>query len=212
MKAYLEDWHNNNSNNNNNNNLIKNYPINEKTTINHIGKMRNKYKNNYYKEYNKNKFNGNGRFKTNKNNNKIKNKLYCHICKKHSHNTEKCRFNLLTNKKHLKNRRHSHSLSSNKQNNINFIGNIDNTMNNGNIDDNINYDDIRPLIERTIGCLYYTSYNEELIKYLNDDNHLTSNQNNTSQVKLPQKEYNTNYIDNDTNQNSNHMKNNSLIY
>ncbi|KAL6604278.1 hypothetical protein U3516DRAFT_758964 [Neocallimastix sp. 'constans'] len=146
MKAYLEDWHKSNSNNNNNNNLINNYPINEKTTINHIGKIRNKYKNNYYKEYNKNKFNGNGRFKTNKNNNKIKNKLYCHICKKHSHNTEKCRFNLLTNKKHLKNRRHSHSLSSNKQNNINFI------------------------------------------------------------------EYNTNYIDNDKNQNSNHMKNNSLIY
>jgi len=134
MKAYLEDWHNN-SNNNNNNNLINNHPINEKTTINHIGKIRNKYKNNYYKEYNKNKFNGNGRFKTNKNY-KIKNKLYCHICKKHSHNTEKCRFNLLTNKKHLKNRRHSHSLSSNKQNNINFIGNIDNTMNNGNMDDN----------------------------------------------------------------------------
>jgi len=75
MKAYLEDWHNNNSNNNNNN-LINNYSINEKTTINHIGKIRNKYKNNYYKEYNKNKFNGNERFKTNKNNNKIKNKLY----------------------------------------------------------------------------------------------------------------------------------------
>ena len=77
---------------------------------------------------------------------------------------------------------------------------------------NINYDDIRPLTERTIGCLYYTSHNEEPIKYLNDDNHLTSNQNNTSQVKLPQKEYNTNYIDNETNQNNNHMKNNSLIY
>jgi len=133
MKAYLKDWHNNNSNNNNNNNLINNYPINEKTTINHIGKISNKYKNNYYKEYNKNKFNGNERFKTNKNNIKIKNKLYYHICKKHSHNTEKCRFDLLTNKKHLKNKRHSHSLSSNNQNNINFIGNIDNTMNNGNI-------------------------------------------------------------------------------
>jgi len=55
------------------------------------------------------------------------------------------------------------------------------------MDNNINYDDIRPLTERTIGCLYYTSYNEEHIKYLNDDNHLTSNQNNTSQVKLPKK-------------------------
>ena len=39
MKAYLEDWHKSNSNNNNNNNLINNYPINEKTTINHIRKI-----------------------------------------------------------------------------------------------------------------------------------------------------------------------------
>jgi len=42
------------------------------------------------------------------------------------------------------------------------------------MDDNINYDDIRQLTERTIGCLYYTLYNEEPIKYLYDDNHLSS--------------------------------------
>ena len=27
-------------------------------------------------------------------------------------------------------------------------------MNNGNMDDNINYDDIKPLTERIIGCLH----------------------------------------------------------
>jgi len=50
MKVYIKDWHNNN---NNNNNLINNYPINEKTTINHIRKKYNKYKNNIIKNITK---------------------------------------------------------------------------------------------------------------------------------------------------------------
>ena len=200
MKAYLEDWHNNN-------NTINNNLTNEKTAINHVGKLNNKIKDNYYKEYNINKFNKNKSFKTNKNKNNHQKKLYCHICKKYNHNTDRCRFNLLTSKKYNKKHNKNQSHISNKPSNINSISKINNSDNNENLDDNINYDDIRPLTENMIGCLYYTSDNEKPVKILNQNIHITTNQNNTTQSK-----YNINHIDKNTNQINNQLKNKSIIY
>ena len=111
----------------------------KKTNINYIGKFNNKPKNKYFKEYNKNKFNKNTNFIANKNKYKYKNRFYCHICKKHSHNTDRCRYNLLTNKKQIKNKEYDHD----KLNNMNFIGKINNSDDNRDFDDNINYDDIK---------------------------------------------------------------------
>jgi len=102
--------------------------------------------------------------------------MYCHICQKHNHNTNRYRFNLLTrrnNKNNLrqninKNRRRRNinninrkndkqpDQNQNNDNSINFISQLDNNRYNDQYDDNIDYEDIRPLTEKTIDCLCYT--------------------------------------------------------
>jgi len=84
MKAYLEDWNNNN----------EEYNTDQNIEINYVGKTNNKthsYKNKNTNYINKQLNN--------------KNKMYCHICQKHNHNTNRCRFSLLTRRNNKNNLR-----------------------------------------------------------------------------------------------------------